>query len=229
VIARVRTVRELPAIAEALHAALKRDTRNILEIGALLAEAREMVDPGTWLRWLHDEFSLSRQTADRFRKVHEFARRLPNLGNLLLRPSALYVLAECPDPQAVDLVLHEAGSRWVGGTRASTIIRAHGLPAPPTDDESQLEGDDDDDGDADDDDDPDDEPGPRPPPPAPLAPAAARDEKSIRDFAEAVKALEKLTTKPGAGFVGIASADDLVKIADFLNYIAAETGKRVAA
>jgi hypothetical protein len=50
----------LPIIIRTMNAALKSGTKNIIKIGGLLAEAKELAtDHGTWLPWLRDNFAMS--------------------------------------------------------------------------------------------------------------------------------------------------------------------------
>jgi hypothetical protein len=57
--------RTLAVIKDELHVALKRETANIIDIGALLVETRRHIRHGEWYPWFEQNFSLSRQSADR--------------------------------------------------------------------------------------------------------------------------------------------------------------------
>ena len=59
------TNRTLAIIRDELDVALKREITNIIAIGGLLAEARRHLRHGEWYPWLEQNFSLSRQSADR--------------------------------------------------------------------------------------------------------------------------------------------------------------------
>jgi hypothetical protein len=57
--------------------------------------------PGNWLPWLEKEFGWSRQTADRFLAVFDASLKLPDLSNLDLPVSGLYLLAAPSTPDEV--------------------------------------------------------------------------------------------------------------------------------
>jgi hypothetical protein len=208
------TRRALSAIVDEIHVALKRETADVIVIGGLLIEAKAQLKHGQWYSWLEKEFSLSRQSADRYIKVNKFASKTPSVGDLKLQVSALYVLADVggygsayskPGPKEIEAILLEAKDRWVGEARAKDIIWA--IRRSATVDDEQPE------------------PEPRPvPPPAPLP----RDKYLAEKFALAVRELIKLTTKPSAKFVGLYSSIDLELVANFLNQIAAGSKARAA-
>jgi hypothetical protein len=62
--------RTLAVISDELNIALKREASDIFIIGGLLVEARAQVKHGRWYEWLRENFSLSRQSADRYVKLH---------------------------------------------------------------------------------------------------------------------------------------------------------------
>ena len=63
--------RPLKTIAAEIATLLKRETRHVIEIGGLLAEAQEQLDENEqWLLWLRDNFSLSIRTAQRYLAAH---------------------------------------------------------------------------------------------------------------------------------------------------------------
>ena len=88
------TNRTLAVIADELHAALKRETADILTIGTLLVEAKAQVGHGKWLSWLKQEFSMSERSAQKYMKAAEFAAKNELSADLDLSPSALYLLSE---------------------------------------------------------------------------------------------------------------------------------------
>lgn len=59
----------LDAHAEAIRRIGKRVAHNIIEIGARLENAKELVAHGKWLPWLKREFDWSEQSANRFMQV----------------------------------------------------------------------------------------------------------------------------------------------------------------
>ena len=70
-------VRPLDAIAVDIHKVAR---NSVWEIGDLLTEARAACEPGTWLRWLKDEFEWSDDTADRYMKVVELGTPIPQFA-----------------------------------------------------------------------------------------------------------------------------------------------------
>jgi hypothetical protein len=73
-----------------LHAALKREAADIIAIGDLLIEAHNQLDHGEWLPWLAENFGSSVSTADNYMAAARLAAKYPSIGNLRLRPTALY-------------------------------------------------------------------------------------------------------------------------------------------
>jgi hypothetical protein len=72
---------------------------DVIELGAVLAEARSISGHGNWLKWLED-LGLSADTAQRFMDVSEFSksRNLRKL-ELLIPLSAIYILARQSTPE----------------------------------------------------------------------------------------------------------------------------------
>lgn len=95
--------------ADAIRALGKQTIENIIEIGRRLTDAKRIAGHGNWLPWLDREFGWSRQTADRFIQVFEASGKLPNLSNLELPVSGLYMLAApSTPPEARDAVIERA-------------------------------------------------------------------------------------------------------------------------
>ena len=83
--------RPLKKIAGEIATALKREAKNVVEIGRLLAEAKEQLDEhGQWLPWLSDNFSLSIRTAQRYLAAGAFASKYDTVSHLSLTVSGLY-------------------------------------------------------------------------------------------------------------------------------------------
>jgi Protein of unknown function (DUF3102) len=60
----------------------KRVVSDVIEIGRLLVESKELVGHGDWLPWLSREFQWSDTTAERFMRVHKLSLKSGNLPNL---------------------------------------------------------------------------------------------------------------------------------------------------
>ena len=202
--------RSLEAIAADIRKSLKAEVADVIKVGELLAEARELLQYGEWYAWLREQFSLSQRSALRYVAAYEFvAGKSDIVSDLKLRVSALHVLAgdQSLRPKEIKAVLKEAKSRWVGGTRAKQIIKdIRGADEPSDEEPPPLP--------------PDDDVKPPPtPPPAPLP----RDAALAREFGDAIATLLRLMTKPSAKFVGAVAAADLELVANFLNQIAGKT------
>ena len=206
--------RSLEAIAADIRKSLKAEVADVIKVGALLAEARALLQYGEWYAWLREQFSLSQRSALRYVAAYEFvAGKSATVSDLKLRISALHLLAgdRSLRPKEIGAVLREAKTKWVGATRAKEIIKEIRADDRPGDDEPLPP-----------DDEPlppDDEPLPPAPPPAPLP----RDVALAKDFADAIATLKGLMTKPSTKFVGAVTAADLELVVNFLNQIAAKT------
>ena len=124
--------RTLSVIADELHAALKRETDEIIDIGGLLTEAKAHMKHGEWLPWLRNEFSMSERSAQRYMKAHEFAKSA-TVSDFNLSPTALYLLSADDywkglgverevHEEVTAAVLKEAVKKRVGVAEAKKII-----------------------------------------------------------------------------------------------------------
>lgn len=89
----------LDVIAEKLTAAARDRTSNVVKIGALLNEAKDLVTHGEWLPWLkshRDKFSFSQRTARNYMAAADFVKRrdIKSATVANLTPSAIYRLCE---------------------------------------------------------------------------------------------------------------------------------------
>jgi hypothetical protein len=225
-------------VEEKLDDVLRRHADDIVTIGGLLKEAKDMIGRGRWLPWLKDRFSMSERSAQRYMKASAFAKSVTvtDFRKCNLSPGALYLLSEdrhwkqrggiVDDGRriATEAVLKEASQKRVGEDRADEIIEkaladmaaaeeADPLHAPRPEPEAEPEN--------------DPEESPPPPPPPPPGPLP-RDRYLAEKFAAAILELMKLTTKSSAKFVGVIPPNDLELIANFLNQIAAGTKARAA-
>jgi hypothetical protein len=123
----MRNARPLAKIEADLEAAFGRESRGPIEVGALLTEAKELLDAhGRWLPWLGDRFAhLSVRTAQRYMAAHHFAAKhapkATSLSLLKLTPGALYKLAAIDDDgddrEIITRALREAEAKWVSADR----------------------------------------------------------------------------------------------------------------
>lgn len=197
--------RPLDVIAAELNSALKRETTDIIKIGGLLVEAKAQLPHGEWLSWVTEHFPLSKSTVANYVNAYKFAVEFPTVGNLKIRPTALYMLASGVfNGKEIAVILKKAETQWVDSTIAYQIkpqpIRPQPHRAPQV--KSELK--------------PLSKPSALPP-----SPKAQTDTHSREKFAAAVLDLEKLRTQPSAKFVGIISANCLLMICDFLHQVAA--------
>jgi Protein of unknown function (DUF3102) len=219
--------RDLKVITKELHAAQKREAADVIAIGKLLNEAKDLLEHGEWLPWLAENFGSSDSTAENYMNAARFAAKFPTVGNLMLRPTALYALGNDLDQdfdcKTIDAILREAETKWVTADRVWEIAeelmpQPEPKPAPePTLEEieaerataetaAQAEIDDILDG---------------PPPELPPAPKATVQDVILPSFEQAIKTLTNLQTKSLEKFAGTAHrVHDIRAIADFLHGVA---------
>jgi hypothetical protein len=217
--------RNLKVITEELQAALKREATDVIAIGDLLIEAQKQIKHGRWLPWLADCFGSSVSTAENYMNAARLAAKFPTVGNLKLRPTALYALGKdlaspCGlyDRKVINAIFSEAESKWVNANRAHAIALALQKPKPSetTEEErkakaaaetaAQAEIDDIIDG---------------PSPELPPAPEPAVQDVILPSFDQAIKALASLQTKRLEIFSSTEhGAHDIRAIADFLHAVA---------
>jgi hypothetical protein len=193
-----------------------------------------LVDHGGWLPWLNENFDASFSTAENYMNVARFAAKFPTVGNLKLRPSALYLLGtEKLDPNffsdnVIDAILQEAETKWVSGARATDIAWAlQPKPEPPTEAEiaareAEIQARNEEieaeaqkelaetlsilDG---------------PPPELPAAPEATVHDTILPPFDQAIKTLGALKTRPLDKFIGTTHTPyDIRGVRDLLDDVA---------
>jgi hypothetical protein len=166
---------ELDRIAARLRTALRRETKNVIEIGNLLIESRKHLEHGEWQSWLAENFHLSDRSALNYANAAEYvaskSETVSDFANLA--PTILYRLAAglyyTEEEEAAILAATQEGR--VDFETASAICDA----LAPDDDDTD-DADDQDDSSADDDADPESEAilaagaDPAVPPPAPIPP-----------------------------------------------------------
>jgi hypothetical protein len=221
--------RELAVIAAELQGALKRETADIIAIGALLNEAQEQLDHGEWLEWLRTHFGSSPRTAQNYMRAAKFAAKNETVAHLKLRPSCIYRISG-DDPydlygrKAIKAIFKAAETEWITGDRAEQIAKSLlPPPAPPSKEalaaieaaeKARLEA----------------EAAAQkeiddilanPPPPPPPAPESTVRDVTLSPFEQAVKTLAHLQTKPLASFAATKLAPDRIRaIGDFLRAVA---------
>jgi hypothetical protein len=219
--------RDLKAITEELHAALKREKNDFIAIGVLLIEAREELEYGEWLPWLAENFGSSTSTAENYMNAARFAVKFPTVRNLKLRPSALYALSGFDsdyEGKVIAAALSEAETKWVNRDRVEEIWESifkserderqrrenedkenqeeteNAETAADTEADDILDG---------------------PPPDLPPTPKPVVHDVILPSFDQALKSLASLQTKRLEDFSGTEyKADDLHAIADFLHAVA---------
>ncbi len=113
--------------AEAIRILGKRTVHDIIEIGRRLAEVKKQIGRVSFLPWIEREFGWSEDTAERFMALHALQRQLPQVAELSIPFSGLYLLAApSTPPEAVEAVIArtEAGQRVSVGEIKATIEEA---------------------------------------------------------------------------------------------------------
>jgi hypothetical protein len=112
----------------------KQVVSDVIEIGRLLVESKELVGRGDWLPWLSREFQWSDTTAERFMRVHKLSLKNGNLPNLDIPLSGLYLLAAPSTPETAKqeaISRAEAGEPMTVNTVKKIVKRANAAPAVP--------------------------------------------------------------------------------------------------
>lgn len=92
---------------------IKRTAQMVVETGKRLTEVQAILDHGQFLLWLDGQVGLKRSTAYNMMVAY---RKFPNIGNLDVGPTVLYLLAA---PNTPDSVSDEMISRAEAGERVS--------------------------------------------------------------------------------------------------------------
>ncbi len=82
--------RELSVIAAEINTKLRGEVSGVLEIGALLLEAKRAAGHGNWQTWLQGNFNLSERTAQKYIAAHRWASKYELSAVLNLTPTILY-------------------------------------------------------------------------------------------------------------------------------------------
>lgn len=103
--------------AERIRTLARQTAEGIIEIGQRLAEVKETLPHGQWLRWLEQEFGWTDRTALNFVHVYDrFSAKSETVSDLNVDVSALYLLAAPKTPAAV---FNEAVSQAASGQRVT--------------------------------------------------------------------------------------------------------------
>jgi hypothetical protein len=116
-------LRKLSVIEAELFTVLRREVKDILEIGQLLIEAKAQLGHGKWMPWLRDKFALSDRSARRYMQAAEFVDQNGHVSILNLTAGALYLLSSMEENEqdVVDAVLEEIKTKRVGVDRIVEI------------------------------------------------------------------------------------------------------------
>jgi Protein of unknown function (DUF3102) len=220
----------LDRLATELRIALRRETKNILEIGKILVEIRdEHLQHGEWQRWLAEHFDLSYHTARNYVGAAEYVERNGKSGTVQhfenLAPSVLYgLVAGRYNAEEEAAILAAARQGRVDQTRAGEIcdalkpeepekpyktfeeikaaVAAKAAAAAAAEEAEDAEVEAILDG----------------PPPVPPPEPSALPDVMLSAFDRAITALMQVMTKPAAQFAGtIHTANDLEHVEAFLS------------
>jgi hypothetical protein len=97
--------------ADEIRELIKRTAQMVVEIGKRLTDVQGRLDHGQFLLWLDSQIGIKRSTAYNAMAAY---RKFPNIGNLDVGPSVLYLLAS---PSAPDDVVEEMLARATAGER----------------------------------------------------------------------------------------------------------------
>jgi Protein of unknown function (DUF3102) len=210
----------LGRIAVRLRAMLRRETKNIIEIGKLLIESRKLLanEHGEWLPWLEENFDLSERTARRYSDAAAYAASksdsVSDFSNLA--PTVLYWLAAGTYNEKEEAAILAATRKGrVDQDAAAAICEA----LAPTDDD---DADEDDGGEAEAAEDPEiaaifDDP---PKVPDGSTENLATPDFALRDFDQAISVLKRLTTKSSAQFAStVHTTGDLESVESFIRAV----------
>lgn len=126
-----KTVKLLAEHAQAIRRLGKRVIGEVIEIGRLLIDAKELAGRGNWSSWLKREFGWSQDTAERFMSLHRLQGKIPQIAESDIPVSGLYLLAAKNTPEkVVEAVLERAekGERFTTSSVKKIVDDAK--PAP---------------------------------------------------------------------------------------------------
>lgn len=118
----------------------KRTAQGIVEIGHKLIEIKEKLGHGRFLDWLETEFDGTKRTAQQFMNVARYFKG-ENISDLLLAPSALYILAAPSTPEAArtEALARASAGESITRTTAKAIKQKYATPQKTPRAEPQLQ------------------------------------------------------------------------------------------
>jgi hypothetical protein len=122
--------KELRKHAVAIRDLRKRASKDIVEIGRRLTEAKELAGHGHWLAWLDREFGWSERTAQNFMRVHTLSLgKSANFADLNIPISAVFLLAApSTSPEAVSEVAERAKTEPMTMKKVKATVAEHHRP-----------------------------------------------------------------------------------------------------
>lgn len=115
----VQSMKALEAAAAGIQALGRRSTDQAFELGVLLEQASELVEPGTFERWVSQRCDISSKTARNYRAVvRNLSGYRERAVELAISPTVLFHLASAPE-EKVEAALAHAEEH--GGIRVSEV------------------------------------------------------------------------------------------------------------
>ena len=88
----VTTFQSLAELEEDYNQLERKGIADIIQRGKILIEIQRRLEHGEFVEWIEEHFELSKSSAYRYIAAARFANIFPTVGNLKLRPTALYPL-----------------------------------------------------------------------------------------------------------------------------------------
>jgi hypothetical protein len=86
--------------AESIRQLERRVIGDIIEIGRLLSDCKQLLGHGNWISWIDREFALSERTARNYISAYDFVRsKSANVADLRISIGSLYLLAARSTPE----------------------------------------------------------------------------------------------------------------------------------
>lgn len=117
----------LTKIAEKIRSYSRSAIRAYIEVGNQLAYAKKLAGHGRFSQWLHDEFEMSADTAERLIRCSQYAEQIPHVADFDMSVSVLYEItkASTPEPARKEIVERlEAGEVMTVAAARETISKA---------------------------------------------------------------------------------------------------------
>jgi hypothetical protein len=116
--------------AAAIRTLGKRLTADIIEIGRLLTESKEILGHGNFLPWIECEFGWADRTAERFMQVYRLSGKIDKLSNLEVPITGLYLLAapSTPEEARKEMIERTESGETISNDQLKEIIEKHKAP-----------------------------------------------------------------------------------------------------